>query len=211
MSSSAPEPAAPIETPTVGNIDAAQPASTIVVAPLTSASPSAKPKPPSKPRKSFKQMCEPLKGVWNVLKWVLLVVLVFAVLAAVSAWNIRRSKTYTKEELERIRSLLEYSAKSAEEAERTERDDPLQALLHANYAICYLNASKHIVDEKAVESLLGAHVPELEHYLKQLQHRLLDTVYNVMDGQQYTAAVAAASSSSTTPSRTGDVAEIKLK
>lgn len=118
-----------------------------------------------------------LKKMWNSFRWVLLVVAVFTVLALASVWNMKRAKTYTKSELSRIQSLLQYAAKSAEEAERAEKTDPLQALLHANYALCYLNASKHIVDAKTIESLLGSNVDEMDRYLKDLQHRQLQRVY----------------------------------
>lgn len=124
------------------------------------------------------RMKEWAKKLWQPLRWVLLVVAVFTVLALASVWNMKRAKTFSKAELSRIQSLLQYSAKSAQEAEKAERDDPLQALLHANYALCYLNACKHIVDTKTIESLLGTNAGELDAYLQDLQHRQLSRLYS---------------------------------
>lgn len=114
--------------------------------------------------------------VFHAVKWVALVVVFFLLLAIVASWNMNRKKSYSKQELQNIRSLVLYAAKSAEEAERIGRDDPLQALLHANYAVCYVNAAKHMVDEKTIEGLIGADVQEIEQYLNQLQQTLLSTV-----------------------------------
>lgn len=113
---------------------------------------------------------------FNAVKWILLVVGFFLVLAIIASWNMNRNQTYSKQELQQIRSLVLYAAKSAEEAERIGRDDPLQALLHANYAVCYVNAAKHMVNEQTIEGLSGADMGELEQYLTQLQQTLLHTV-----------------------------------
>lgn len=114
--------------------------------------------------------------VFHAVKWVLLVILVFLVLAIIASWNMNRNVRYSKQELQNIRSLMLYAAKSAEEAERIGTDDPLQALLHANYAVCYVNAAKHMVDDKTIQGLLGSSVAELEQYLAQLQQTLLNQV-----------------------------------
>ena len=114
--------------------------------------------------------------VFDVLKWVLLVVAVFLVLALLASWNMNRHKTYSKQELQQVHSLVLYAAKSAEEAERVGRTDPMQGLLNANYAVCYVNAAKHMVNDETLESLVGTSMAELEQYLNQLQHTLLQTV-----------------------------------
>jgi len=114
--------------------------------------------------------------IFHAVKWVLLVVGVFFVLAVIASWNMNRNQTYSKQELQQIKSLTLYAAKSAEEAERIGRDDPLQALLHANYAVCYINAAKHMVNEQTIENLMGADMNELEQYLTQLQETLLGSV-----------------------------------
>lgn len=113
---------------------------------------------------------------FHAVKWILLVVFAFIILALIASWNMRRSQKYSKEELQNIKSLVLYAAKSAEEAERIKQTDPLQALLHANYAVCYVNAAKHMVNEKTIGGLLGADVQELEQYLTLLQQSLLNTV-----------------------------------
>lgn len=114
--------------------------------------------------------------VFNVVKWVLLVIAVFLVLALIASWNMNRHKTYSKQELQQVHSLVLYAAKSAEEAERVGRTDPMQGLLNANYAVCYVNAAKHMVNDETLESLVGTSMAELEQYLNQLQHTLLQTV-----------------------------------
>lgn len=128
--------------------------------------------------------------VFHAVKWVALVVVFFLLLAIIASWNMNRKKTYSKEELQNIRSLVLYAAKSAEEAERIGRDDPLQALLHANYAVCYVNAAKHMVDEKTIAGLIGADIQEIEQYLNQLQQTLLSTVeYQILTPKAPVATV----------------------
>jgi hypothetical protein len=117
------------------------------------------------------------KKMWQPMRWVLVVVAVFTLLALASVWNMRRAKTFSKAEQSRIQSLLQYATKSAQEAERIEHNDPLQALLHADYALCYNNAAKHIVDAKTLEALLGANAAEFDAYLQELQHRQLSRIY----------------------------------
>jgi len=118
--------------------------------------------------------------IWKSVKWILLVVLIFAALAAVSIFNSRRKRHLTPHQLERIRSLLQYASKSADEAERIAEEQPIQALLHADYAVTYFSAARHLVDEKTIESLLGTDFNELQRYLQQLQQRLLERVYAVL-------------------------------
>lgn len=114
---------------------------------------------------------------WRSIRWILLVVVIFAALAAVSIYNSRRTKRLSPYHLERIRSLLQFASKSADEAERIAEDEPIQALLHANYAVTYFSAAKHLIDAKTIESLIGTNLDELEQYLKALQQRLLARVY----------------------------------
>ncbi len=134
----------------------------------------------TKPTKKSSDWINSLKKgtirVFHAIKWALLVILFFVVLAIFASWNMKRNKKYSKEELSNIRSLVLYAAKSAEEAERIAEENPLQALLHANYAVCYVNAAKHMVTEQAIEGMLGTDIQELEQYLTQLQQTLLITV-----------------------------------
>jgi hypothetical protein len=119
--------------------------------------------------------------IWNVAKWILLVVLVFALLAGLSLYKARQSKRLTPFQYERIKSLIQYASKSAHEAERIASDEPIQALLHADYAVTYFSAARHIVDKATIESLIGANADELESYLKSLQQRLVAQIYGLVD------------------------------
>ena len=56
----------------------------------------------------------------------------------------------------------------------------VQALLHADYSVCYVSAAKHLVDRQTIESLIGTDLNELEAYLKSLQQRLLERVYGAI-------------------------------
>lgn len=114
---------------------------------------------------------------WRYFKWILLVIAVFALLAGVSLYNERRSQRLPAYYLDRIQSLLQYASKSADEAERVADDDAVQALLHADYAVTYFSAAKHIVDKQTIQSLIGTNLDELEQYLRSLQQRLIARVY----------------------------------
>ena len=114
---------------------------------------------------------------WRYFRWVLLVLVIFALLAGVSLYNERRSQRLSTYHLDRIRSLLQYASKSADEAERVADDDAVQALLHADYAVTYFSAAQHIVDKQTIQSLIGTNLDELEQYLKSLQLRLIAKVY----------------------------------
>lgn len=121
------------------------------------------------------------KKVWDVAKWVLLVIVIFGLLAALSVYNSRKSKRLTPFQYERIKSLLQYASKSAHEAERIASDEPIQALLHADYAVTYFSAARHLTDKATIESLIGANSDELEAYLKGLQQRLVVQLYSLLD------------------------------
>jgi len=153
-------------------------------------------KPPVWPRVK-RTMCK----IWHSVKWILLVVVIFAALAAVSIFNSRRKRHLTPHQLERIRSLLQYASKSADEAERIADEQPIQALLHADYAVTYFSAARHMVDEKTIESLLGTDFNELQQYLQQLQQRLLERVYVALSSsgkQQRSAARTTVDAASST-------------
>ena len=134
-------------------------------------------KPRAKKAPLWPRVKTTLCKIWHWTKWILLVVIIFAALAAISIYNARRKRNLTPHQLERIRSLLQYASKSADEAERIADDQPIQALLHADYAVTYFSAARHLVDEKTIESLLGTDFAELQQYLQQLQQRLLERVY----------------------------------
>lgn len=143
------------------------------------------PEPRKKTKKDGKAWTKKAKTTlckfWNAVKWILLVVVVFAALAAVSLYNSRKSKRLSPYHLERIRSLLQFASKSADEAERMAEDEPVQALLHADYAVTYFSAAKHLIDAKTIESLIGTNLDELERYLKSLQERLLARIYTALE------------------------------
>lgn len=146
-------------------------------------------RPPVK-KKWFSKTKQRVGVVWKSVKWILLVVIVFAALAAVSLYNSRRSRKLTPYQLERIQSLLQYASKSAHEAERIADDQPIQALLHADYAVTYFSAARHLVDEKVIESLIGTNYEELQRYLQQLQQRLLERVYAALAAARSEKVVA---------------------
>lgn len=129
----------------------------------------------------WKKTKELLKKFWSWFKWILLVVVVFGALALVSWYNSRKSKRLSPYYLERIRTMLQFASKSADEAERISQDEPVQALLHANYAVVYFAAAKHLVDDRTIESLIGTNLQELDAYLKALQQRLLVKIYGVVE------------------------------
>lgn len=123
----------------------------------------------------WKRMKDGAVRVFNSIKWVLLVIIVLVVVALLARWNVDRTKRYSPAALDKVKQLVEYAGKSAEEAERTQHD-PMQSLLHANYAVCYVNAAKHMVDDETLQKLVVTDMAELEEYLKQLQQRAIQLV-----------------------------------
>jgi predicted negative regulator of RcsB-dependent stress response len=111
---------------------------------------------------------------FHKVKWAGLIVLVILVVAGLLTWNSFRVKKYTPETLQKITQLLEFAAKSAEDAERVASEEPLQALYHAHYAICFVNAARFVVDndDKLLKRLSGTDMDELQRYLRSLQTRL---------------------------------------
>lgn len=125
-------------------------------------------------------------SLYHTLKWVVVVVAFFALLIWASSWNAQRTVQYSETELEKVRELVVYANRSATEAQRV--SDPLQALLHIDYAVCYLNASKHLVpDPKTLEELTGTNLVDLEQSFARAQRRHLEVVERRMG-----AAAAAA-------------------
>lgn len=132
----------------------------------------------AKPKQSFAKRAKKFwPKFWRYFKWILLVLAIFTVLAVVSVYNEKRDRKLSKHHLDRIQSLLQYASKSADEAERVADEDAIQALLHADYAVTYFSAAKHIVDKRTIESLIGTNLDELEQYLRALQQRLIARVY----------------------------------
>lgn len=134
------------------------------------------PAPVAAPSKLTK-ICSSVKKFWSTFKWILLVVVAFAAFALFSMMNTKKSKIPNKSELNHVQSLLSYAAKSAQEAESVQNTDPLQALLHANYAVCYLNASKHMIDDDNVNKILDNNLQQFESNLSNLQQKQIETIY----------------------------------
>lgn len=124
---------------------------------------------------AWKRFKEGAVRVFNSIKWILLVIVILASVALLARWNVERTKRYSPLALDKVKELIDYAAKSAYEAERTQHD-PMQSLLHADYAVCYVNAAKHMVDDETLKKITGNDMAELEQYLKQLQQRAIQLV-----------------------------------
>jgi hypothetical protein len=115
-------------------------------------------------------------SVFHYIKWVVLVIGLFIAIAFFAKWNASRYQTITKQEKEQIKSLMGYAQKSAQEAQDNMDTDALQALLHSNYAVCYVNAAKHIVGEQALSKIIDMPVQDLEQHVQGLQRSILTKV-----------------------------------
>lgn len=126
--------------------------------------------------KTFETVSESVSTVFHSVKWVLLVIAVFLALALLATWNMKRYQTITQSQKDQVKSLMMYASKSAQEAENIKAEDALQALLHANYAMCYFNACKLFVGDETLATIIESPVPPLESYLEDLQNSILDKV-----------------------------------
>ena len=95
-------------------------------------------------------------------------------LSLVSKWTFDSGRTYPRYIVRRIRSLIRdaihWNATSVQDA------NPLLALVHATYALAYLNTARHMVSDKDIERVMGVQPRELMFELQQNQDRVMQQV-----------------------------------
>jgi hypothetical protein len=114
---------------------------------------------------------------WSAIRWFIGILAVVIAAALFAIWNAKRAQQFSTEELVGIQKLLGFAIKSAREAQKT-LTNPLQSLLHVNYALCFVNAGKHMVGGfETLQTLSpGIDVAELHQHLTQLQAQLLNKI-----------------------------------
>ena len=95
-------------------------------------------------------------------------------LALLSKWTFDSGRTYPRYIVRRIRSLIRdaihWNATSIQDA------NPLLALVHATYALAYLNTARHMVSDTDIERVMGVQPRELMFELQQNQDRVMQQV-----------------------------------
>ena len=113
---------------------------------------------------------------WSAIRWFLAILAVVIAAALFAIWNAQRAQKFSSEELLGIQKLVVFAGKSAREAQRTQAN-PLQSLLHVNYALCFINAAKHMVGGiDALQRLATINVVQLVQYLTATQAQLLNKI-----------------------------------
>ena len=116
--------------------------------------------------------------LWPVIKWFALILAIVVSAALFAHWNAQRAAHLSTKELQGIKRLLSFVTISAEQAQKT-RAEPLQSLLHANYAICFLNAAKNMIDggQMTLQQLAPEiDIATLHSSLKEMQLQLLQRI-----------------------------------
>jgi len=108
----------------------------------------------------------------DTIKWFVIVIAALLAIAILSLWNERRTQRFSKDEVKGVRNLLYFANSSAQQAQKS-LASPLQALLHVNYSICFINAAKHMVGESTLQSLADFDVATLHAQLENTQANLL--------------------------------------
>lgn len=129
------------------------------------------------PKSLWESAKQTIRGSWSTVRWFVLI-LAFVIAAALFAhWNAQRAQQFSAKELDGVRKLIHYASGSAEKAQQT-RQNALQSLLHTNYAICYVNAAKHMVGgaetlQKIVEN---TNINAFHTHLQSMQAQLLNKI-----------------------------------
>lgn len=114
---------------------------------------------------------------WSTIQWFVIILGILIAAALFAIWNAQRSQKFSAEELNGIQKLIHFASKSARESQRTQVNS-LQSLLHTNYALCFINAAKHMVGGfETLQSLTPTiNVAELHQFLTQSQIQLLTKI-----------------------------------
>lgn len=119
---------------------------------------------------------ETIVGSWSTIRWFVIILAVVIGAALIAHWNSQRAQQFSAKELDGVRTLIDYATKCTDEAQRT-HNNSLQSLLHTNYAICFINAAKHMVggDVETLQTIIGAkaNVAQLHAHLNASQAQLL--------------------------------------
>lgn len=113
---------------------------------------------------------------WSTIRWFVAILALVVAAALFAHWNAQRAQQFSAEELNGIRKLVVFAGKSAREAQKTQANS-LQALLHVNYALCFVNAAKHMVGSAAtLQQLTNVNVAALQQHLVTSQAHLLNKI-----------------------------------
>ena len=113
---------------------------------------------------------------WSTIRWFVAILAVVVAAALFAMWNAQRAQRFSADELAGVQRLIVFAGKSAREAQKTQTNT-LQSLLHVIYAVCFINAAKHMVGGiDALQRLTPVNIVELQQYLTQSQAQLLNRV-----------------------------------
>ena len=119
---------------------------------------------------------EAIVGSWSTIRWFVIILAIVIGAALIAHWNSQRAQQFSAKELDGVRTLIDYATKCTDEAQRTHTNS-LQSLLHTNYAICFINAAKHMVggDVETLQTIIGpkTSIAQLHTHLSGVQAQLL--------------------------------------
>ncbi len=124
-----------------------------------------------------------LKNAWsNVpqLKWAVVMLGVMLAVALLSKWTGHTGPRYNRKFMKNIEVLVKQARSWHQTAEQDQ--NKLVALIHANFAIAYLNSVRQVVSDKEIERITKVNVPELQVMFEATQQQLLEDL-----GRQYPA------------------------
>ena len=110
---------------------------------------------------------------WQWGKAALLILLALALLALLSKWS-GDGHRYPRSIVNKVKSLVQesirWSATSSQDANR------LLSLMHATYAIAYMNVARHLVPDQDIVRMVGVQPQELMHDLQEKQNAAVQLI-----------------------------------
>ena len=127
---------------------------------------------------SKKAMKEALIKGWASVseRWRLFAYVVLGVLAVslISNWVLSRSKRYPSHVVARVKTLVKDAAKWAAVAQQDQ--NPLMGLVHATYAMAYINVAREMFSAKDLQTLCGIDTDELYTMINHTQEQTAQQV-----------------------------------
>ena len=110
-------------------------------------------------------IASPTSG-WQWGKAAVVILLALALLALLSKWS-GDSHRYPRSVVNKVKSLVQESIRWS--ATSSQDTNQLLSLMHATYALAYLNVARHLVADQDIVRMVGVQPQELMHELQEKQ------------------------------------------
>ena len=104
------------------------------------------------------------KEWWCYARYGLLVILVVLLIAVLSRWSAKPSGKYSPQVAQSVRKMVKEAARWSTVSEQD--SNAMLKLLHATYAVAYLNVARTMAGDKDIEALAKVRIDELMNKLK---------------------------------------------